>query len=524
MFWSLRNRILLPVLLIVVLGTLSCVFALTHMLKTDVYTASEAKMKSDLAISYAYINRVYPGQWAVKGGQLYKGSTLMNGNFSLVDEVSRMTGDTATVFQGDTRVATSVRDPKTGKRLVGTKVAPNVADTVLAKGQDYFGEANIVGNWYMTAHMPLKDASGKPIGIWYVGVPLSQINKSVFHAEVSIALVGLLMFLVALLIMIPLSKHLTKPIREIAETVEQVADGNLGVAAVRSTGTVELDALFESCNRMVANLREMVNRISENAVRLSAAAEELTAASEETAAVTENIAAEAQSVAGDINAAGEAANSLAAVADNASKEVNKGRETATRAVSVIKKTIAAQETARERVVEMTAAAEKIETVNGMITEIAEQTKLLALNAAIEAARAGEAGRGFAVVANEVRNLADESVQAVKEIGTLLENVKTKAVQVAGETEKTAREMAAGVEVVEAAGQVFERIAELVEQVALQAQEITKGMDRASAGSKEIAGGVNELATGAAQQVSQMAQDLAATAGELQNAVSCIRCA
>jgi hypothetical protein len=104
---------------------------------------------------------------------LYFGSTKMNNNFTLVDEVQKQMGGTATFFvkSGDefVRVATNVKKDD-GSRAVGTTLDPKgKAMAAIVKGESYFGEANILGKPYVTGYEPIRDTNNNIIGIYYVG-------------------------------------------------------------------------------------------------------------------------------------------------------------------------------------------------------------------------------------------------------------------------------------------------------------------------------------------------------------------
>lgn len=101
------------------------------------------KAKSDLKLSYRYLNESLEGDWEVKEDRLYKGSTLINGNEELVDQIGNDTKDTVTIFQYDTRVSTNVTVD--GKRAVGTKVSSEVANAVLKEGKNFYGKADVAG-------------------------------------------------------------------------------------------------------------------------------------------------------------------------------------------------------------------------------------------------------------------------------------------------------------------------------------------------------------------------------------------
>lgn len=162
---SLKHQIL-----ILLLGSLFllavCFFAvLGWYMKDRVVAATIIKAQTDLTTCGEIIDKTYPGSWSVQEGNLYKGTTKINLNNDLVDYLSRLSGDTVTIFLGDTRVATTVLGSN-GERVIGTKVSANVAQTVLQNGQTYIGEANVVGQWHQSGYAPLRAENGNIIGIF----------------------------------------------------------------------------------------------------------------------------------------------------------------------------------------------------------------------------------------------------------------------------------------------------------------------------------------------------------------------
>ena len=115
------------------------------------------------------------GKPVISDGKMQLGENyVLNGNFEIVDSVKNMVGGTATVFQviGDeaVRISTNVINTD-GTRAVGTTVSKPVYDAVILRGETYYGRAWVVNAWYLSAYEPIKDNSGKIIGILYVGVP-----------------------------------------------------------------------------------------------------------------------------------------------------------------------------------------------------------------------------------------------------------------------------------------------------------------------------------------------------------------
>lgn len=147
-----------------------------------------------------------------------------------------------------------------------------------------------------------------------------------------------------------------------------------------------------------------------------------------------------------------------------------------------------------------ASSHKITDITSMINSIAFQTNILALNAAVEAARAGEQGRGFAVVASEVRNLAQKSAQAAKEIETLIA--------------ESVERVDAGAKQVSRTGDVLDSIIEAIGQVNALIEDIATASDEQSQGIHQVSQAINDI-DGVTQQNAALVQQSAAAAASLE---------
>jgi hypothetical protein len=134
--------------------------------------AQDMQSKVKTAIKMLEDKTAALGAATLDGGTLSFGETEMNGNYDVVDEVADNNGCTATIFaasgDGFKRIATNVI--KDGNRAVGTMLDPNgQAIKKIKNGEAFYGEADILGDKYQTGYEPIKDASGKIIGVLYVG-------------------------------------------------------------------------------------------------------------------------------------------------------------------------------------------------------------------------------------------------------------------------------------------------------------------------------------------------------------------
>ena len=160
-------------------------------------------------------------------------------------------------------------------------------------------------------------------------------------------------------------------------------------------------------------------------------------------------------------------------------------------------------------------AEDIGQVMNVISDIADQTNLLALNAAIEAARAGEAGRGFAVVADEVRKLAEKTMQATKQVGDAIGGIQQGARRSMTSVDNSVKSIVETTDLARSSGDALHEIVSLVETASDQVRSIATASEEQSAASEEITRSMeqvnlvsneqSETMTQAAQAVSEVAQ-------------------
>lgn len=104
----IRWRFIVSITLVIIFALIITVFWTSRQVRTETNESALEKVKSDLRLGEALVESRLPGPWEIRDGNLYKGGALINENHAIVDEIGELTGDTCTIFQGDTRVATNV--------------------------------------------------------------------------------------------------------------------------------------------------------------------------------------------------------------------------------------------------------------------------------------------------------------------------------------------------------------------------------------------------------------------------------
>jgi len=203
-------------------------------------------------------------------GVLY-GGILLNKSYQIVDIIKQTVFQdvkyegkdvgTATIFQDDVRISTNVLNSD-GSRAIGTRVAENVYNQVVVKGEPWTGRAYVVNNWYITAYEPIKNISNVVIGILYVGI-LEQRYVDIKNRAILIFIViSAIGILFSIFLSYFLSRSISVPAKKLVQASKELAGGNLEVKVVRVSRD-EIGELADSFNAMATALKDRDQKLKE---------------------------------------------------------------------------------------------------------------------------------------------------------------------------------------------------------------------------------------------------------------------
>lgn len=474
----------------------------------------------------------------------------------LLDELKDHMGCEFTIFEGDTRVYSTVT--KNGERVVGTKLANNLIDIVLKQGKSYVGEADILGIQYLCSYVPTKGDDGKVNGLIFAGISIEEANEEsarIINYAIVIS-IGVIILCILFLTWY-LKKCVSTPLGKIAQAAGRLQVGELGLSdgrqiqlGVRSND--EIGLLGERFENTVKSLRSYIGEISEvlgsiakgdltqetqqnytgdflaikksldsilsalnrTMGQIAASAEHVSDGSDQVSASAQTLA---QGATEQASAVTEISTTITDISEgakqtsNAAAEVGKYVNQAGAQLGISIENVKELDVSMKRIAE---DSKQISTIIATIENIAFQINILSLNAAVEAARAGSAGKGFAVVAEEISSLASKSDEAAKATKELIENS-------AATITEGGRAMNRVTEALERTGQLAGNVTVKMEQVVGEVEKQTLAMEQVATGVEQISAVVeNNSAT--SQECAAASEELSSQSSMLKELISTFR--
>lgn len=317
-------------------------------------------------------------------------------------------------------------------------------------------------------------------------------------------------YIIAFLIAYFVTVGITKPVQKLVGFSQEIAIGNLAVAAPQFKNRDEIGTLALELNAMKDGLCGLVVSVNESMEVASSSTERMAATAQETSAAVEDLASHANRFAVAIERLSSNAQDMTDLASRTNDLSAQGAVEINQTIEVMSEINELVTVLATDIRNLSHQSEQIGEIVTLITGIADQTNLLALNAAIEAARAGEQGRGFAVVADEVRQLAEQSAKAAGEITQVVHEIRDSTFLNVKNADVGAAKVRDGVEAVASAGKMFEEIRATIGELMAEIGGVAAASQELAAGAEEISATTEEQSASSQQMASLTSQVVQAT--------------
>ncbi|MBU0808054.1 MAG: methyl-accepting chemotaxis protein [Gammaproteobacteria bacterium] len=399
-------------------------------------------------------------------------------------------------------------------------------------GQNVAIQTELDGRSVAVFAAPVKDFSGKPLGLLEIAMDRSYYANALSGARTSALIVATIALAVGLILATLIARSIVQPISAAAAAMRDIAAGEGDLTRrLPINGSDEVADLALAFNNFAEKVRMLVANVAGSTTQVASAAEEMSAITEELNRDLAKQRGEIEQVATAMNEMTATVQEVARHASQAARSAESTDQQAVQGQTVVGLTVSAigavasdVERATQVIARLQDDSKSISSVLEVIRGVAEQTNLLALNAAIEAARAGEQGRGFAVVADEVRTLASRTQQSTGEIQTVIEQLQSAASEAAAVMQQSQARAHDSVAQAQQASVALEQITLSVTSINDMNAQIASAAEEQSAVSDEINQNVvniNDVAdrvTESAGQTAQASSQLARLAIDLQNLV------
>jgi methyl-accepting chemotaxis protein len=396
------------------------------------------------------------------------------------------------------------------------------------------------------------------IGAVNIGVSMKNVQAAITSVLTSSFLITLISFILGSLLLVLLVSKFINPLKNLVTLANDVSNGDL-TKEIKVKSKDEIGLLSISFNEMIVNLRGVTKKISDISALLLVSAEHLLHSGEQSSMVSNQIASAAQElahgsekqfiatediskntikIANNMDIIKEEITSVAQTAEETSSLTNDGRNKMNDLIAQIKVIKNKVDYSASVIESLQKTSDEIGNIAEIIDTIASQTNLLALNASIEAARAGESGRGFSVVAEEVRKLAEETMESSNSIKKLIQNTQENAKTALSSIEEGSLETQKGtINVQNVDNSLTEILAafevtknkltvvtknilhsnEITESLAISSENITKVSEESAAATEEVAASIQEQSS-TIEEMSSSIKQLKEMAVELQNSI------
>lgn len=377
-----------------------------------------------------------------------------------------------------------------------------------AESSDGYQEIRFRGQSYIFAYSRIGSTGAMLVTL----VPTSQFLGATRSIQLITYMMVLIALVIAVIMCIYLSGTLGRGVTEITKPLDNVSQGDFTVD-VNLKRKDEFGQIARSLSHMLANMRALIlemqgvmgtlqhasEQVGDSTQRLTQSSDEILGAIEEIDRGVSLQAEDAQDCVVQINELSEQirtvyeyTDEISRISEDANRTISDGMDVIDELSEKSRATVEITGAIQRDILSLNDQTQAIGNFAGVIDEIASQTNLLSLNASIEAARAGDAGRGFAVVAEEIRKLADQSLNAAKQIGDIVKKIQTQTGQTVDAVHHAGEIVTSQSGSLEKTQDAFHKVNDRVKMMADNLSRMTAGMAKIEESKKEAVNAITNI--------------------------------